>query len=280
MTVEEMKRLKRERGFTNEQISEWSGIPVSTVRKVFSGETKNPRFETLQALEKFFAEYGAGISSGPVYDYPPKGEPVLVKEGNIVDHFQVKEQGDFTAEDYRDRREHERIELIDGVIFNLASPTSRHQQMVGEIFFALSSFIKTNQGDCIVYLAPVSVYLDRDEKTVVEPDVMVICDRDLLQGDRIWGPPELVVEVLSPSTRMRDLTVKQAKYAAAGVREYWIIDMKKRRVIVYDYAHDFMIHLYSFRDKVPVGIWDGQCEIDFAQIDDLMRSVYGESEEE
>ena len=85
MTIEEMKRLKKERGYTNEYICDGSGVPLGTVQKIFSGETKSPRYETIQALEKFFASERYEVFPGPVYDYPPEGERVLVKESSPLE---------------------------------------------------------------------------------------------------------------------------------------------------------------------------------------------------
>ena len=73
------------------------------------------------------------------------------------------------------------------------------------------------------------------------------------------------------------MTLKHQKYAMAGVREYWIIDLREEEVIVYDFARDYLISLYSFQDKVPVGIWDGQFEIDFGRISDAMTEIYGDA---
>ena len=277
MTIEEMKRLKRERGYTIEQISEWSGVPLGTVQKIFSGETKSPRYDTILALEKFFSDEHHGSFPGPVHDYPAGGEPVLVKEKSIADELLSGRKGKYTAEDYRRIREEERIELIDGVIYNLAAPTTKHQFVISEIVTELNLFIRGNRGDCIPFPAPVSVYLDCDESTVVEPDISVLCDRKKLVGGDIWGAPDLVMEILSPSTRRKDMTLKHQKYAMAGVREYWIIDLREEKVIVYDFARDYLISLYFFRDKVPVGIWDGQFEIDFGRISDAMTEIYGDA---
>ena len=274
MTIEEMKRLKKERGFTNEQISEWSGVPLGTVQKIFSGETRSPRYETIQALEKFFGDERHGGFPGPVHDYPPGGEPILVKERNIADEYNAGPKGRYTAEDYLRRREEERIELIDGVIYNLTAPTTRHQVIIAEIITELTLFLREARGNCVPFPAPISVYLDCDERTVVEPDITILCDREKLVEDHIWGAPDLIMEVLSPSTRRKDMTLKQQKYAEAGVREYWIIDPREEKIIVYDYEHDFLIHLYSFQDRVPVGIWENPCEIDFARINDTIARVY------
>lgn len=279
MTIEEMKRLKKERGYTNEYICDGSGVPLGTVQKIFSGETKSPRYETIQALEKFFASERYEVFPGPVYDYPPEGERVLVKESSPLEAYNAISQGNHTAEDYYRLRENERVELIDGVIYNLASPTTKHQYIIMTITVELELFIRAHGGDCIPFPAPVSVHIDCDEDTVVEPDISILCDRDKLAGTRIWGAPDLVMEVLSPSTRRKDLTIKNQKYADAGVREYWIIDLKNEKVIIYDFEHDYLISVYTFRDRIPVGIWGGECEIDFARIDDRMREIYGDSEE-
>ena len=275
MTIEEMRRLKKERGYTNEFICDRSGVPLGTVQKIFSGETKSPRYDTIQALEKFFTKE-RGINPGPVYDYTPEGERVLVKERSIADDYNGLPRGEYTAADYLRLREDERIELIDGIIYNLAAPTTKHQYMIMELTVELGNFIRSHGGDCIPFPAPVSVYIDCDEDTVVEPDINILCDRSKLVDNKIWGAPDLIMEVLSPSTRRKDLTIKNQKYADAGVREYWIIDLENQKVIVYDFEHDFLINMYSFRDCVPVSIWDGECQIDFAQITDQMAAIYGE----
>ncbi len=275
MTIEEMKRLKKEWGYTNEQVSEYSGVPLGTVQKIFSGETKSPRYDTLQALEAFFSLDHHNANPGPVYDFPPKGKPTVVKEGSVLDYYAARSQGEFTSDDFQGLDEDVRIELIDGVAYNMATPTTRHQFIVTELTVEFNLFIRANGGDCLVFSAPVAVALDCDEKTEVIPDVTVLCDREKLVGDNIQGAPDLMVEVLSSSTRRKDMTVKQQKYANAGVREYWIVDPREQKVIVYDFEKDFLIRLYTFRDKVPVGIWDGQCEIDFSRIDDAIMSIFG-----
>ena len=80
----------------------------------------------------------------------------------------------------------------------------------------------------------------------------------------------MVVEVLSPSTRKKDMTIKLDKYANAGVREYWVIDPKKESVVVYEFNEEeefeMQIHIYTFEHQVQVGIWDGECVVDFAEI--------------
>ena len=161
----------------------------------------------------------------------------------------------------------ERCELIDGVIYEMASPTLYHQWVLTQLGHLFSNFIDEHDGSCRAFVAPLDVTPDpADIYTIVQPDVMIICDRSLLDGKYCDGAPDLVVEILSPSTRRKDMTIKLHKYAAAGVREYWIVDIAKERVIVYDFDHDDDISIYGFDNEVPVGIWGGACRINFRKM--------------
>jgi Uma2 family endonuclease len=122
-----------------------------------------------------------------------------------------------------------------------------------------------------------------DDKNMFEPDVVVLCrdgdnDERLRDSRRIEGAPDFVLEVLSSSTRRRDLFLKVTKYKMAGVREYWIIDPEKKRVVVYDLEHDELPLNYTFDDKVPVIISEGECSIDFVKISEVLDrySRYGD----
>ena len=83
-----------------------------------------------------------------------------------------------------------------------------------------------------------------------------------------------MIEILSPSTRKKDMVIKLNKYMNAGVREYWMVDPDKRNVIVYDFEHDNYLMIYGFDAKIPVNIWDGDCEIDFQEVYDYVRFLY------
>ena len=273
MNLDEMKRLKKERGYSNEQISEHSGVPLSTVKKVFSGETKYPRYETLQALDKFFSSPHAPNYPGPVYDFYPGQPPVLVKEAAEPD-YRAYCGGNYTADDLvRLRGDSVWGELIDGVIFNMASPTVSHQIIQAHTHFQLMSYVQKNGGSCIPLTAPMDVYLEKNDKTVLQPDVLVVCDKELLQNTKIWGAPDFVIEILSPSTKERDMYAKALKYCVYGVREYWVVDPIRERVIVHDFKNEDFIRLYTFEDKIPVGIWDGDLEIDFKPIKEEIDSI-------
>ena len=116
------------------------------------------------------------------------------------------------------------------------------------------------------FVSPVDVQLDEDDRTVVQPDVLIVCDRSKFQNGRVFGAPDFVVEVLSPSTSKKDSRLKLYKYGEARVREYWMIYPNRKTIVVYDFEHSDIPSIYSFDDKVPVSIWDKQCVIDFSRI--------------
>ncbi len=282
MTITEMNERKRELGYTDARISELSGVPLSTVRKVLGGITKAPRYDTIKALEKVLGKETAGsgynsrISDNETtaFSYDScmtSGAPQGVREAQPV--YSIKKQGEYTLEDYLAIPDERRVELIDGVIYDMSSPLGHHQIIAGQIYFHLVSYISGKGGPCIPFIAPIDVQLDCDDKTIVQPDVLILCDRSKYTPQRIVGAPDFVVEVLSKSTREKDMFLKLNKYRSAGVREYWMVDPDKKTVIAYHFENDDDLSVYTFRDKVPVGIYGGDCVIDFAPIDDYVSQL-------
>ncbi|MBQ4577016.1 MAG: Uma2 family endonuclease, partial [Firmicutes bacterium] len=219
MKLEEMKRRKYELGYTNEMIAEKSGVPLSTVQKIFAGFTLNPRYETRQAIEAVLNE-----------------SPDKVMETTVTYNAGLgaeKKQGEYTLEDYYDMPEERRVELIDGVIYDMTAPHQVHQRIAMTIWGALETHIQKKAGKCMAFTSPSDVHLMKDDKTMVQPDVFVVCDRNKLTGYTVEGAPDLIVEILSPSTKRKDMTIKLNKYLEAGVREYWLVDPEKKKVIVY-----------------------------------------------
>ena len=282
MTITEMNERKRELGYTDARISELSGVPLSTVRKVLGGITKAPRYDTIKALEKVLGKETAGsgynirISDNETtaFSYDScmtSGAPQGVRE--VQPAYSTKKQGEYTLEDYLAIPDERRVELIDGVIYDMSSPIGHHQIIAGQIYFHLVSYISGKGGPCIPFIAPIDVQLDCDDKTIVQPDVLILCDRSKYTPQRIVGAPDFVVEVLSKSTREKDMFLKLNKYRSAGVREYWMVDPDKKTVIAYHFENDDDLSVYTFRDKVPVGIYGGDCVIDFAPIDDYVSQL-------
>ena len=161
----------------------------------------------------------------------------------------------YTSEDYWNLPEGERAELIDGKLYDMAPPSRIHQEIVSGLTRIVGNYITDHHGNCRVYPAPCAVNLDADDKDWVEPDVSVICDSNKLTDRGCSGAPDLIFEVVSPSSRRMDYNRKNALYSDAGVREYWIVDPVKERVTVYHYEEDAAPTIYTFTQLITVGIY-------------------------
>lgn len=189
-----------------------------------------------------------------------------------------KKQGEYTISDYYAIPEDVRAELIDGVIYDMAPPLSVHQLLSAKIHGYLARYIEKKGGSCIPFFAPIGVQLDKDDKTIVEPDILIVCDRNQITRRRIYGAPDFVIEILSESTKKKDSYLKLMKYQNAGVREYWLVDPEKKKVIVYDFEQEEIPKIYGFDTRVPVGIFGGECKVDFAEIYEEIRFIYEKEE--
>ena len=174
----------------------------------------------------------------------------------------------YTEEDYYNLPENVRAELIDGQIYYMAAPSRIHQKILMFLSKTIANYIDSKDGSCEVYPAPFAVKLfEDDDKTVVEPDISVICDPNKLTDRGCTGVPDWIVEIVSPSTSSHDYIRKLNLYAKAGVKEYWIIDPRTEKVFVYhlDQA-DVNADSYTFQDKIKVNIYD-DLWIDFAELE-------------
>ena len=281
MTIEQMKERKIELGLTCEMIAEASGVPLGTVQKIFGGITKAPRKQTIEAIERILRPGEAGIPTLMAAEQPDSGpgqatyascqsRPELAFREPPVQYAAARKEPLHTLDDYYALPDDQRVELIDGVIYDMTAPTVTHQTLALETALRFRECIKKHDMPCRAVIAPLDVRLDEDNKTVVQPDVVVYCGKDRAEDQKLWIP-ELTVEVMSPSTRKKDLTIKLEKYSQAGVREYWIVDPENEKVLVYDFASETYPKIYDFTDKVPVGLSGGICEIDFSEIKDELE---------
>ena len=174
----------------------------------------------------------------------------------------------YTEEDYYNSSEYVRAELIDVQFYDMASPSRIHQEILGFLFLGISSYIRSKKGDCRVYPAPFAVKLfEDDNKTIVEPDISVICDPKKLTDRGYTGAPDWIIEIVSPSTASHDYIRKLNLYAGAGVREYWIVNPIDQSVWVYSLEQDkFKAIAYTLQNKIKVNIYD-DLWIDFTELE-------------
>lgn len=163
----------------------------------------------------------------------------------------------YTVDDIYALPDGQRAELIDGRMYMMATPNLRHQKIVIEMSTLINNYIKSHGGKCEVYTAPFAVFLNKDNRNYVEPDITVICDKDKLDDKGCVGAPDWIIEITSPTNPQHDYGIKLFKYRTAGVREYWIVNPQKQTVSVYDFEHEEEnSNLYGFDDTIPVCIYE------------------------
>ena len=293
MTLEQMKKRKKELGYSAEKLAELTGVPVSTVRKVLGGVTAAPRQSTIEALEKVLrkkqGEYTTAdldenpghmiteLSGGYFTGYNGSGKP-LPQE--IVDRYIVREapftygslaekksaeKKKYTLADYDAMPEGWYGQLINGELVPMGVPSVRHQVIIMKAYDQFREYIASKHHNCLV-LPSVGVRFSEEEFEGYVPDLIVLCDQEKNKEKLIIGPPDLVVEVLSPSTRTDDMVRKLNIYLQKGVREYWIIDGDTREVIRYFFEAEKLAERFSFDEKIPVCISDGELVIDLSDL--------------
>lgn len=151
--------------------------------------------------------------------------------------------------------EGQRAELIDGVVYDLATPSTTHQIISAGLTSTIYHYIQSKNGSCKVFSAPFAVFLTNDDKTYVEPDISVICDKNKLDDRGCNGAPDFVIEIVSPSSRKMDYSTKVALYSNNGVREYWIVDPEKERTTIYRLEEDIAPIIIPFKQSIAVGIY-------------------------
>ena len=153
----------------------------------------------------------------------------------------------YTIEDIYALPDGQRAELIDGRMYMMAPPNTRHQSLVSEFTVTIGSYIRSKGGNCKVFPAPFAVFLNKDDQNYVEPDISVICDKSKLNDKGCSGAPDWIIEIISPSTSRIDYGVKLFKYRTAGVREYWIVN---------DFENEEKTNQYDFDETIASCIYD------------------------
>ena len=173
-------------------------------------------------------------------------------------------------EQYEALPENKRAEVFDGVVYDMASPSQIHQSILLELSTLLNSYVKSRKGDCKVFPAPFDVKLSDHPLTIVQPDIMIVCDKDKLDEKRCNGAPDFIIEIVSPGNPSDDYIRKAYYYNNYGVREYWIVDPKRRMIVINYFEGDLLNIQYSFESTIKVNIYD-DLYINFTDVAGLLN---------
>jgi len=171
--------------------------------------------------------------------------------------LRVNSEEKYTYADYLTWDDDIRYELIDGIPYMMSAPNTAHQRISRRLIIEIGTYLKGKK--CEVFAAPYDIRLNWDTKddTVVQPDLVVYCDVDKIDKKGGKGAPDLVIEILSPSSRKMDRAIKRSLYEKSKVREYWIIDPENNEVDVFTLVNDmYKMTVYNEDVDIPVGIFE------------------------
>lgn len=287
LTLNEMKKIRKKKNMSYEEIARKSGVSISSVQKLFGSDDANPRKSTLEKLSKAF---NPSDTYNLIDDHPDTDRERIPQMVTDVNRYNIYGAGKlvsggegslygmsgYTYEDYlaMELPEGKRIEIIDGVIYDMAAPSQTHQAILGYLHNYLYDELRKRKRKCLPFMAPFDVRLDFDEgpTTVVQPDVLIKCSQDNRvdeNGNELPWVPRFVIEILSPSTRSKDMYIKTKKYKESGIVEYWIIDDKQKQVIKYNFDKDF-IEIFGYDRKIGIDIFDGDIKIDMKDLQEYL----------
>lgn len=175
-----------------------------------------------------------------------------------------------TIEQYEALPEEKRAEVFDGIIYDMFSPSEIHQTISTELTTILNTYIKSKKGSCRVFHAPFDVKLNDNPLTIVQPDLMIVCDKNKLDGKRCNGAPDFIIEIVSPGNPADDYIRKLYYYKNAGVREYWIVDPRRKTVTVNYFEGDMLNIQYTFDATIKANIYE-DLFIKFSDIAELLN---------
>lgn len=182
----------------------------------------------------------------------------------ITSLSQLDKNGTYSYSDYLQWQFEELVELIKGKVFPMSASMSRHQRIVGNLYSSFHHYLRRKK--CQVFIAPFDVRLPTydangelmpDTKTVVQPDICVICDPTKIDERGCKGVPDMVIEVLSPSTAKKDLNEKFNLYEEVGVGEYWIVFPEAKTISIYlleDEKYTLLGHFGHLQQPGPLQV--------------------------
>ena len=175
-----------------------------------------------------------------------------------------------TLEQYEALPEDRRAEVYDGVICDMSSPSQIHQAVSIQLSTVINNYILRKKGSCSIFNAPFDVKLSDNPLVIVQPDIMVVCDKDKLDDKRCNGAPDFIIEIVSPGNPADDYIRKLYYYKNYGVREYWIVDPMRKTIMVNYFESNIVSVQYSFDSVIKVNIYD-DLFIDFSEISQLLN---------
>lgn len=175
-----------------------------------------------------------------------------------------------TLEQYESLPEERRAEAFDGVLYDMASPSRVHQSLLLELSTLLNSYVKKHGGNCKVFPAPFDVKLSDNPLTIVQPDIMIVCDENKLDENRCNGAPDFIIEIVSPGNPADDYIRKSYYYKNYGVREYWIVDPKRKTITINYFEGNIVSVQHPFDSILKVNISEDLI-INFSEIADMLN---------
>lgn len=263
MTIRELESEMNRKGFTIQSLAGETGIPAEVLQKIFSQGPTCEEYEAMIILNCFFDKNAAVHYYTPEIKHLPDADYMIRESAAVYSAIRHQRLQTYTVEDFYRLPDDCNVELIDGVFYlKSAAPSVAHQKIAGDLFFQIKDYISRSSGRCVPFFAPTAVLLHCDDKTLLLPDIFVVCDQTKLKKQYVWGAPDFVAEILSPSTADYDRSIKLKHYRTAGVRECWLIDPEKEDVAVYFFENDKASPtVYSFEQDIPVNIYSGQLSI-------------------
>lgn len=266
MNLETLKKRKKELRLTNKDVARLSGVSLGTVNKIFSGATKAPQVDTMQAI--------LGVLKLEEYEfYDGKMEREPLRAERIKGSFPGRlREPQMTAEDYRMLDKRKQTELIEGKLIRHQSPSWNHQELISGVLCNVRNYIREKGYGCHAICGPIEVQLECvNGDTIVQPDLVMLLGEEQIGLRGLLRAPEFVMEVLSESEQEQEMVVKPDLYMGAGVQEYWLVNLYQRQVIVYWFGNNygregFQVDTYTFDQKVPMRLLDGFM-MDFGTID-------------
>lgn len=175
-----------------------------------------------------------------------------------------------TLEQYEALPENRRIEVFDGIAYDMASPSQIHQSISMQLSTVINNYILRKKGPCRIFSAPFDVKLSDQPLIIVQPDIMVICNENSLDGKRCNGAPDFIIEIVSPGNPADDYIRKLYHYKNYGVREYWIVDPRRKTITVNYFEGNIVSVQYPFDSIIKVNIYD-DLFINFSEIAEILN---------